>query len=188
MHVCKIVDMMARLFTILTFLLLSTTSHAALTNVCFSPSNCCENNIVELINKSNETIDIAIYSFTNEKIYESLLNAKNRGIAIRIVADKTQSKGRSSLIPKLQEQGFDIRIKKKVKIEHNKFGVFDKNMIITGSYNWTTAATKSNSENCMLDKRKTRVSSYDKRFNELWDMYEDDKIETTSQEQTPRQE
>jgi hypothetical protein len=57
---------------ILLFLTLTTPSHA-LTNVCFSPSTCCEDNIVELVNGSKETIDIAIYAFTNQKIYDSLL-------------------------------------------------------------------------------------------------------------------
>lgn len=178
-----IIDMKT-LLTILT-ILFSTNAHA-LTNVCFSPSTCCENNIVELVENSKETIDIAIYAFTNQKIYDSLLQAKDRGIKIRIVADKAQSKGKFSFIPKLQEQGFDIRIKKKVKIEHNKFGVFDKKMIITGSYNWTEAATKMNSENCMLDKRKKVVAKYGKRFEELWKMYED-AGEDTEENPIPRQ-
>jgi phosphatidylserine/phosphatidylglycerophosphate/cardiolipin synthase-like enzyme len=122
--------------TLLTLLFLTFTTQAhALTNVCFSPSTCCEDNIVELVNSSKDTIDIAIYAFTNQKIYDSLLQAKERGVKIRIVADKAQSKGKYSFVPKLQEAGFDVRIKKKVKIEHNKFGVFDKKFIITGSYN-----------------------------------------------------
>ncbi|QED22998.1 phospholipase D-like domain-containing protein [Candidatus Deianiraea vastatrix] len=177
---------MKTILTILT-ILLSTNAHA-LTNVCFSPSTCCEDNIVELVNNSKETIDIAIYAFTNQKIYDSLLQAKERGVEIRIVADKAQSKGRFSFIPRLQESGFDVRIKKKVKIEHNKFGVFDQKMIITGSYNWTEAATKMNSENCMLDKRKKVVAKYGKRFEELWKMYDGSETEEITQENTtPRQ-
>ena len=175
---------MKTLLTILTILL--TTNAHALTNVCFSPSTCCEDNIVELVNNSKDTIDIAIYAFTNQKIYDSLLQAKERGIKIRVVADKAQSKGKYSFVPKLQEAGFDVRIKKKVKIEHNKFGVFDKKFIITGSYNWTEAATKMNSENCVADKRKKIVAKYDKRFEELWKMYEETQEETT-ESTTPRQ-
>jgi len=177
--------MLKTFLTILT-ILFSTNAHA-LTNVCFSPSTCCEDNIVELVNNSKETIDIAIYAFTNQKIYDSLLQAKERGVAIRVVADKAQSKGKYSFVPKLQETGFDVRIKKKVKIEHNKFGVFDQKMIITGSYNWTEAATKMNSENCMLDKRKKVVAKYGKRFEELWKMYDDSETEENANNATPRQ-
>jgi phosphatidylserine/phosphatidylglycerophosphate/cardiolipin synthase-like enzyme len=180
-----IYEIIMRLKTLITFtvILFSTNAHA-LTNVCFSPSTCCEDNIVELVNNSQNTIDIAIYAFTNQKIYHSLLQAKERGVKIRVVADKAQSKGKYSFVPKLQEAGFDVRIKKKVKIEHNKFGVFDKKFIITGSYNWTEAATKMNSENCVADKRKKIVAKYDKRFEELWKMCGDNE---TEESKTPRQ-
>ncbi len=177
--------MFKTLLTILSIIILTSQAHA-LTNVCFSPSTCCEDNIVELVNGSRETIDIAIYAFTNQKIYDSLLLAKERGVKIRVVADKAQSKGKYSFVPKLQEAGFDVRIKKKVKIEHNKFGVFDKKFIITGSYNWTEAATKMNSENCVADKRKKIVAKYDKRFEELWKMYEETQEETI-ENTSPRQ-
>ena len=173
-----IYEIIMRLKALIIILLLTfTTQSQALTNVCFSPSTCCEDNIVELVNGSKDTIDIAIYAFTNQKIYDSLLQAKERGVKIRVVADKAQSKGKYSFVPKLQEAGFDVRIKKKVKIEHNKFGVFDKKFIITGSYNWTEAATKMNSENCVVDKRKKIVAKYDKRFEELWKMYDDSETE-----------
>jgi cardiolipin hydrolase len=147
-------------------------AQAKLPNVCFSPSNCCEDNVIELLKTSDKTVDIAIYSFTNARILEALKEAKERGLAIRIVTDKTQSKGKHSLIQALIDGGFDVRIKKKYRIEHNKFAVFDNAKVITGSYNWTESATNYNSENCLIEKRITVVKKYSKRFNELWELYE----------------
>ena len=160
-------------FTIITLLtvLLTSPAHAQVQKVCFSPSTCCEDNIVELIQSSQNSIDIAIYAFTNQKIYDALKAAKDKGITIKIVTDKTQSKGKSSLAPALINDGFDIRIKKKYRIEHNKFGIFDGKTVITGSYNWTESATRNNSENCLVEKRITVVKKYGKRFGELWEVY-----------------
>ncbi len=146
-------------------------THAQLQKVCFSPSTCCEDNIVELIHNSTESINIAIYAITNHKIYDALVEAKSRNIPIKIVTDKTQSKGKSSLVPALIDDGFNIRIKKKYRIEHNKFGIFDGKTVITGSYNWTESATRNNSENCLIEKRKTVVKKYKQRFDELWEIY-----------------
>ena len=153
-------------FTIITLLtiLLTSPAHAQVQKVCFSPSTCCEDNIVELIQSSHESINIAIYAFTNQKIYDALKTAREKGISIKIVTDKTQSKGKSSLVPALIDNGFDVRIKKKYRIEHNK-------TVITGSYNWTESATRNNSENCLVEKRITVVKKYGKRFGELWEMY-----------------
>lgn len=158
------------LITLLTVLLTSP-AHAQVQKVCFSPSTCCEDNIVELIQNSHENINIAIYAFTNQKIYDALKAAKENGIAIKIVTDKTQSKGKNSLISALIDGGFDVRIKKKYRIEHNKFGIFDGKTVITGSYNWTESATRNNSENCLVEKRITVVKKYGKRFGELWEIY-----------------
>lgn len=158
------------IIVILATVLLTSPAHA-LQKVCFSPSTCCEDNIVELIQNSHESINIAIYAFTNQKIYDALKEVKDKGITIKIVTDKTQSKGKSSLVPALINDGFDIRIKKKYRIEHNKFGIFDGKTVITGSYNWTESATRNNSENCLVEKRITVVKKYGKRFGELWEMY-----------------
>ncbi|WPX97800.1 phospholipase D-like domain-containing protein [Candidatus Fokinia crypta] len=159
------------LLVVYTFLLKSPISWA-LKNVCFSPSNCCENNVIELTNKTLHSIDIAVYSLTNMRIYDALIDAKKRGVKIRIISDKLQSGGKFSLIPVLKSMGFNVRVNKKVKIEHNKFSIFDKSIMLTGSYNWTKAATDGNSENCIVDKRKRIISRYTKRFEELWNMYE----------------
>ncbi|WP_158521598.1 phospholipase D-like domain-containing protein [Candidatus Fokinia solitaria] len=144
----------------------------ALKSVCFSPSSCCENNIVELTDKARYSIDIAVYSLTNVKIYKALVKAKKRGVAIRVISDKSQSSSRFSLISALRALNFKVRVNKKVKIEHNKFGIFDRTIMLTGSYNWTESATNDNSENCIVDKRKRIISQYMRRFEELWKMYE----------------
>lgn len=48
--------------------------------------------------------------------------------------------------------------------------------------------TKMNSENCVADKRKKIVAKYDKRFEELWKMYDDSETEEkTPENATPRQ-
>jgi phosphatidylserine/phosphatidylglycerophosphate/cardiolipin synthase-like enzyme len=85
---------------------LASPAHAQLEKVCFSPSTCCEDNIVELIQNSQNTIDIVIYAITNHKIYDALKEAKSKGVTIKIVTDKTQSKGKSSLVSALINDGF----------------------------------------------------------------------------------
>lgn len=136
--------------------------------VYFTPGTQCEDRIVENINKA-QTIDMAVYSITNTKITNALLNAKKRGAKIRIVTDRTMSGNKSSKDKVLVKAGIPLRKNKKHKIEHNKFAVFDGSHIVTGSYNWTNSATKSNSENCIfLD---ALALEYTTRFEYLWKLY-----------------
>lgn len=136
--------------------------------VFFTPGIECEQNIVKSISKANK-MDIAVYSITNPAITNSLIAAHNRGATIRIVTDRTQAKGKGSLISKIKAAGIPVLTNHKHKIEHNKFAVFDDVHIVSGSYNWTTNASKYNSENCIFFDQSNKEFTH--RFEYLWDLY-----------------
>ena len=71
--------------------------------VYFSPRGNCEKNIVNRINSAKKTIEAAVYSINNDNIVAALLEAKKRGVKIRILTDKTQAKGRSSKVKYLYD-------------------------------------------------------------------------------------
>lgn len=133
----------------------------------FSPRGKCEKNIVDKINATTKTLDVAVYSINNDKIVEALINAKKRGVKVRILTDKTQAKGKSSKVKYLYDNGLNIRVHSKFKIEHNKFAIYDKEVGSTGSFNWTNPAEKKNSENCMFFDDEA-VEEYKRRFEYLW--------------------
>ena len=136
--------------------------------VYFTPGTACENNIITHINQANK-IDIAVYSITNPQIGNAIINAHNRGIPVRIITDRTQSKGKKSMIADFINAGIPLRTNKKHKIEHNKFAIFDNNYIVSGSYNWTTNASKHNSENCIFFHQPDQEFTI--RFEYLWQLY-----------------
>lgn len=136
--------------------------------VYFTPGTECEDNIIAEINHSNK-IDIAVYSITNPQIGNAIINAHKRGAHIRIITDRTQSRGKSALTDKFTSAGIPLITNKKHKIEHNKFAIFDNNRIVSGSYNWTTNASKYNSENCIFFYQPNQ--EYTTRFEQLWQMY-----------------
>ncbi len=135
--------------------------------VYFTPGTDCENNIIREI-KNADKIDIAVYSITNENITDAIIAAHKRGANVRIVSDKLQSRGKHSRVDELRAAGVPVLINKKHKIEHNKFAIFDNQTVVTGSYNWTTSATKYNSENCVFIDYPT---PYVNRFEYLWREY-----------------
>ena len=137
--------------------------------IFFSPGTDCEENIITNINKSNK-IDIAVYSITNPKITDAIIAAHKRGANVRVITDKTQAKGKKSLVSQIRAAGIPLLTNKNHKIEHNKFAVFDDLHTVSGSYNWTTNASVNNSENCLFFDQPNM--EYSKRFEYLWQMYE----------------
>lgn len=136
--------------------------------IYFTPGPDCENNIIKLMDQAHN-VDIAVYSITNPAIVDSILAAHKRGAKIRVITDRTQAKGKSSLVEKIRDAGIPVVTNVKHKIEHNKFAVFDGRHIVSGSYNWTTNASQFNSENCLFFDQPKK--EYSERFKYLWKLY-----------------
>lgn len=135
----------------------------------FTPGTDCERNIITAINNAQK-IEVAVYSITHPDITDAIIDAHNRGVTIRIVTDKMMAKGKGSLVEKIRSAGIPVLTNKKHKIEHNKFVVFDDVHVVSGSYNWTTNASKYNSENCVFFDQQNK--EYTHRFEYLWDLYQ----------------
>ena len=153
---------------VLLFLSLSFPLLAGETEVYFTPSPDCENQIIKRINQTEKTIDAAVYSITNNAITEALIKAHNRGVKLRILTDRTQAGNKSSTVKDLEQAGIDLMRHAKYKIQHDKFAVFDGQKAVTGSYNWTNAATYKNAENCLFFDDSS-VQKYEERFQYLWE-------------------
>ena len=146
----------------------------ALHRVCFSPNegNCsCEKNVVEMLNLATNKIDLAIYALNNKNITNAIIDAKKRGIIIRIVYDKYQSLSSGSLLKVLSENKIEMYHNYKHKIEHNKFIIIDNQIVMNGSFNFTETAEHHNSENCTVHDSIKVVKAFSDRFDYLFNLY-----------------
>jgi phosphatidylserine/phosphatidylglycerophosphate/cardiolipin synthase-like enzyme len=66
--------------------------------------------------------------------------AHGRGVRIRVIRDASQSRGKNDENAFLRTQGIDVRVMKRKGrgIFHDKFAIFDDQLLETGSFNWTT--------------------------------------------------
>jgi hypothetical protein len=152
--------------------------------VLFSPSGGCENELIELIRKVKDekkshteiprSIKIALYYFTNKDIANALFDAKENGVDIEIILDKTQKKPSYAIerhFHTLQEKsscaGGHLYIKYcriPKGMMHNKFAVIG-DATVTGSYNCTKAAENKNMENLIV--LPTAVKDYCDEFDRI---------------------
>lgn len=51
---------------------------------------------------------------------------------------------------------------------HNKYMIVDSLFLVTGSYNWTVQAGKSNQENVIVVDDKYFIQKYNGNFGDLW--------------------
>ena len=113
---------------------------------------------------------MAAYSFTSRPIGAALLAARTRGVAARIVADRSQRSARYTSVRYLANQGIPVRIDDRYAIMHNKFMVIDDARVQTGSFNYTRSAQLRNAENALVITGDRNVAPrYGAEWRRLWD-------------------
>jgi len=136
--------------------------------VYFSPNGHCEQAIVEELNRAKKTVLVLAYSFTSAPIARALGEAKDRGVEIQVILDKSQKRARYSVINYLQSHEIPVFIDIPHAIAHNKVMIIDGQDVITGSYNFTSSAEKRNAENLVIIQNDPQIASvYTREWHHL---------------------
>lgn len=127
--------------------------------------------IIKLIDTSKSEISIAVAWFTHRDLYQALLNALDRNVQVSIILiDDIINRGPNALdFTLFINKGGKVRFMNTKKIlMHNKFCIFDKEALITGSYNWTYSAELRNAENIIFTSEKKVCQGFQQQFEKLW--------------------
>jgi phosphatidylserine/phosphatidylglycerophosphate/cardiolipin synthase-like enzyme len=134
--------------------------------VCFTPGGNCTQNIVNAINDAKQSILVQAYSFTSRPIGRALLDAKDRGVSIKIILDKSQYRENGYSSAKFfQHHGIPVWLDNNVAIAHNKVIIIDNRVVITGSFNFTRAAQQDNAENSLIIANPDLAKLYTQNWN-----------------------
>jgi phosphatidylserine/phosphatidylglycerophosphate/cardiolipin synthase-like enzyme len=135
--------------------------------VCFSRVEQCDNLLINLISQARKSVYVAIYSFTRDGLARALIDAKNRGVEVKVIIEEENAYGQGSDYRMLKEAGVDIRLDGNPALMLHKFMVVDGEIIVTGSYNWSTAAEDRNDENFVVIRDRSVAERFMQEFNRL---------------------
>ena len=116
----------------------------------FSPRGGCTEAVVAQIDRAKHAIYVQAYSFTSEEIGQALILAHRRGVKVEALVDKGQFDSKHTIADDLDSAGAVVLFDGKHAIAHNKIMLIDGEVVITGSFNFTAAAEKSNAENLLV--------------------------------------
>ncbi|MCH9682311.1 MAG: endonuclease [Deltaproteobacteria bacterium] len=138
----------------------------------FSPGMECLGLINGEIDRARRTIDICVFTITDDRIVERIGHALRRKVKVRIITDDDKSLDKGSDIDRMRRGGIDIRMDTSPFHMHHKFAIFDDATLLTGSYNWTRSAASNNQENIVRCTDRTLVGAFGKTFDDLWRRFE----------------
>ena len=109
-----------------------------------------------------------IYEFTLRNIESALADARNRGVEVKLVMDRSESETSRSLYSDLKQKGFDVKIANLAGIMHDKVAIIDGQYVIEGSFNYTYSAATLNAENLVVINDSSIAQAYQNQFQQLY--------------------
>lgn len=134
----------------------------------FAPEDDCPHRLITLLASCRKSADICVFTITDDSVTEAIMQAKDRGAAVRIISDDHKSNDPGSDIRRLRNRGIAVRVDPTPHHMHHKFAVVDGETLVTGSYNWTRSASRGNFENLVLLTEPRLVSAFAEEFERLW--------------------
>ena len=121
----------------------------------FTPGDPIDARLVALLEGAKREVLVQAFSFTSKRIAKALLAAHRRGVRVEIVADRAQTlELAGSVVPGLARDGVPVWLDANFIAAHNKVLVVDAERpeatVVTGSYNFTSAAQFRNAENVLI--------------------------------------
>lgn len=150
----------------------------------FSPQDKVDARLISLIESEKEEIRAAVYCLTHRGIIKALSDARKRGVNVELIVDPFTIKAKAPL-KRMAQAGIAIYIwdpkplpqltslkgndKKKLRkpLMHNKFCVFGKKSVWTGSFNFTSEASNANQENVIVLRDEEAARRYMEEFERV---------------------
>ena len=122
-----------------------------LLEVYFSPDDGTAARLVDLIASAQESIYFLAYSFTADDLAATMLARSNAGVTVSGVFEQSQYRANTGTeFDLFRLNKLDVRLDGNPRNMHHKVIVIDRSTVVTGSYNFSASAEKSNDENTLI--------------------------------------
>ncbi len=130
-----------------------------LPKIYFCQQENCSFFLNTLISESKSSIHCAFFDI-DLKDTISLLAEKSKNIDVKLVIDNENKENNL--------KGSSVIYDTSSQYSHNKFCIFDNNIILTGSFNPTKNGNTRNDNNIIIAKSGYLVENFNQEFQELW--------------------
>ncbi|MFA6036240.1 MAG: phospholipase D-like domain-containing protein [Candidatus Micrarchaeia archaeon] len=145
----------------------SSSSVPAQISSIFSPNG--EDEILSSISSSTSSLDVEMYLFSYQKLADALIDAKARGVAVRVLLEPTlENNPNLQMAEYLRAGGIEVRWAIPSRTNHAKFAIIDGKRVLVGSHNWSYSAMNRNREASVLVQDAETVREFESVFEQDW--------------------
>lgn len=137
--------------------------------VFFSPGLECVQQIIRQFQECRKSVDVCVFTITDDRITRAIIAAFQRGVNVRVLSDNDKSHDLGSDIRRLADAGIPCKMDVGNEAHmHHKFAIFDGQILLNGSFNWTRSASEMNEENLIVTEDADMIAAFSDRFELLW--------------------
>ena len=143
-------------------------------SVYFSPPDkAITNGVLPLIKASKKYIYIPSFVITEKRITQELIEAKRRGVDIKIIADALNSSTQHSKSKELRSAGIPVKAENYAGKMHSKSMIIDDKYVLIGSMNFSKSGENRNDENLIILEDSGAAKFYKEFFLYQWNKIPD---------------
>ena len=138
------------------------------------PAGTIEGRLLQLIDEAQSSIHIASFEFNLPRVADALIAAKARGVDVRWVTDDENgldidANPNRGQFTRLMAGGIEVKDDAgRSALMHNKFWIFDKQIVWTGSTNITVNGIYKQNNNMIVIHSAEAALIFEREWEELW--------------------
>jgi phosphatidylserine/phosphatidylglycerophosphate/cardiolipin synthase-like enzyme len=130
----------------------------------YAPVENLERIDLSLLHSARRRIDLAAYTLTDRLVVDALVDARRRGVAVRIVLDS----GQSHAVDLLRGIADGVRMKRPGPYMHLKAYAVDDRVLRSGSANLSASGLKRQDNDLIVLRDSKAVTAFRARFDAIW--------------------
>ena len=128
--------------------------------VYFSPEGGATTSIVKEITSAKKEVLVQAYTLTSQPIVKALLDARARGVDVRLILDKSERVEGMAPGAVLANAGAVVFLDGVHALMHTNIIILDRRTVVTGSFSFTKAAEEMNAEDVLIIRSPGLAAQY----------------------------
>lgn len=142
--------------------------------IYFSPQDrSVTNAVLPLIKSAKKYIYMPTFMVTEPRVVNELINAKNRGVDVKLIVDALNASNRASKHQLLRDSGVLVKTENYAGKMHSKSIIIDDEYTVIGSMNFSKSGETKNDENLIVIKDGAITKFYKEFFLYQWQKIDD---------------
>jgi phosphatidylserine/phosphatidylglycerophosphate/cardiolipin synthase-like enzyme len=137
-------------------------------DIFFSPEDGVAQHVLEQINNAQGSIRVMAFSFTSSEIADAIIERQAAGVVVQVVMERQNASGTGAVFGRLESGGVNVLEDGSCYILHHKAMIIDDQIVITGSYNFTNSAERSNDENLVIVSDPALARAFVEEFDRIY--------------------